>query len=97
MSLVLIVKLPGDSNYTTYQTSQNISSFENFGLSANYSRQINKWLGRSIFSRILFNNHYRGVIEGQNIDLSHFSFIANGSSQFSFWEGMKTRRIQRLL
>lgn len=85
-NVLITVKLPADSNYTTYQTSQNIASFENLGLSANYSRQIKKWWSINLFANV-FNNHYKGVIEGQYIDLSHFSFIANGSSQFNFNKG----------
>jgi hypothetical protein len=39
---VITFKAAGDSNYTTYQTTQNIASQRNIGLSANYSKQIVK-------------------------------------------------------
>jgi hypothetical protein len=82
----IILKQPGDSNYSTVQTSQNIASFENIGLSVNYSKPIYKWWTLNIFANV-FNNHFKGVIEAQNIDLSHLSFGANFSSQFNFNRG----------
>jgi outer membrane receptor protein involved in Fe transport len=84
--VLITIKQPGDSNYTTYHTSQNIASFENMGLSANYGKQIKKWWTINIFGNI-FYNHYKGVIEGQYVDLRHASFVGNLSSQFNFSRG----------
>jgi outer membrane receptor protein involved in Fe transport len=87
ISQVLItVKQPGDSNYTTYNTSANLASLKNFGLSMNYSRQINKWWSLNVYGNV-FNNHYKGVIDGQAIDLAMTSFNGNFSSQFAFNKG----------
>ena len=40
--VLITVKEPGDSNYTTYQTTQNVASQRNIGLSVNYTRQLTK-------------------------------------------------------
>jgi len=85
-NVVITVKQPGDSNYTTYYTSQNIASQQNIGLSANYSRQLTRWWTINVFGN-LFRNHFKGVIEGENIDVSSTSFNGNFSSQFNFNTG----------
>jgi len=87
--VLLTVKQPGDSNYTTINTSQNLASLKTIGLSVNYSRQITKWWSLNVFGN-LYNNHYIGSIDGQAIDLNLTSFNGNFSSQFNFsggWSG----------
>ncbi len=87
--VLVTVKQPLDSNYTTYQTSDNIASNVNFGLSANYNAQLKKWWSLNVFA-LLFNNHYKGVSSGQNIDVDITSFNANFSSQFTLKKGWGT-------
>ena len=83
---VITFKAAGDSNYTTYQTSQNIASQRNIGLAINYSKQLTKsWMMNVFFN--LFNNRYRGVIDSTNIDVSNTSFNASFNSQYSFKKG----------
>lgn len=79
-------KQPGDSNYTTYQTSQNIASNVNIGLSVNYSKQLNKWWMINAYGSV-FTNHYKGVIAGEAIDVSLPSVNFSLSSQFNFNKG----------
>ena len=76
----LLRKEPGDSNYTTYQTKENIASNENIGLAVSYNRKFNKWWTLNVFGNV-FNNHYKGVIDNEQIDVSLTSFEANLSSQ----------------
>ena len=85
-NVVITIKEPGDSNYTTYNTSQNLASLKNIGLSANYSRQLNKCWTINIYGNV-FNNHYKGMIDGQAIDHALTSFNGNFSSQFTFNKG----------
>jgi hypothetical protein len=84
--VLITIKQPADSNYTTYNTSQNIASFENMGVSVNFGKQVAPWWTINIFGNI-FYNHYKGVIEGQFVDLRHVSFVGNFSSQFSLQRG----------
>jgi outer membrane receptor protein involved in Fe transport len=83
---VITFKEPGDSNYTTYQTSQNIASQRNIGLSVNYSKQITKAWTLNVFFNV-YNNHYRGVVDSTNIDVSFTSFNASFNSQYHFKKG----------
>jgi len=84
--VIITTKEPADSNYTTYQTTQNVASLRNIGLSINYSKQVTKsWMMNVFFN--VYNNHYRGVIDSTNIDVSYTSFNANFSTQYSFKKG----------
>ncbi len=83
---VITFKEPGDSNYTTYQTTENLASQRNIGLSLNYSKQISKsWMLNVFFN--LYNNHYRGVVDSTNIDESYTSFNTSFNTQYSFSKG----------
>jgi outer membrane receptor protein involved in Fe transport len=79
-------KEPGDSNYTTYQTKENIASNKNIGLSVNYNKKLTKWWSINLFGNV-FNNHYKGVIDNENIDVSVTAFNGNFSNQFTFNKG----------
>jgi outer membrane receptor protein involved in Fe transport len=73
------VKLNGDSNYTTFQTTENIASNTNIGISISYNKQIRKWWTLNAFANV-YNNKYEGVIDGENINLSLTSLNTNVSS-----------------
>ena len=79
-------KEPGDSNYTTYQTSENLASQQNVGLSVNYSRQFTKSWTMNVFFNV-YNNRYRGVVDSTNIDVSFTSFNASFNTQYRFDKG----------
>jgi outer membrane receptor protein involved in Fe transport len=83
---VITFKAAGDSNYTTYQTSQNLASQRNVGLSVNYSRAIMKGWNLNVFFNV-YNNHYKGVVDSTNIDLSYTSYNTSLNSQYSFGKG----------
>lgn len=83
---VITFKEPGDSNYTTYQTSQNIASQRNIGLSLNYGKQLTKsWILNAFFN--VYDTRYRGVVDSTNIDVSYVSFNASFNTQYSFKKG----------
>lgn len=77
---------PGDSNYTTFVTTQNIASSKNMGLSVSYNKQLKKWWTFNAFANV-YNNLFKGVIDGENINVNYTSFSANMSSQFNFKKG----------
>jgi len=87
--VLITTKEPGDSNYTTYQTTQNVASLRNIGLSLNFSKQLTKSWMMNIFFNV-YNNHYKGVIDSTNIDVSYTSFNANFNTQYSFSKGWAT-------
>ncbi|HXB95062.1 MAG TPA: TonB-dependent receptor [Puia sp.] len=83
---IITFKQPGDSNYTIYQTSQNIASQRNIGLSINYSKQMTKSWTLNAFLNV-YNNHYRGVVDSTDIDVGFTSFNASFNTQYSFKKG----------
>lgn len=80
------VKLNGDSNYTTFLTTENIASSKNIGLSVSYNKQLKKWWTINAFANV-YNNRYKGVIDNERINISITSLNANLSSQFNFNKG----------
>lgn len=84
--VLIITKQPADSNYTTYQTTQNIASQRNIGISINYSKQIMKDWSLNAFINV-FNNHYKGIIDGEYIDVGYTSFNSNFNTQYTFRKG----------
>jgi outer membrane receptor protein involved in Fe transport len=86
---VITFKEPGDSNYTTYETSENLASQRNIGLSVNYSKQLTKAWTFNAFLNV-FNNHYRGVVDSTNVDVSYTSFTASFNTQYKFKKGWGT-------
>jgi len=84
--VLITVKEPADSNYTTYLTTQNVASQRNIGVALNYSKQLTKsWMLNVFFN--VYNNHYIGVIDSTNIDVRYSSFNANFNTQYSFKKG----------
>jgi outer membrane receptor protein involved in Fe transport len=84
--VLITVKEPADSNYTTYQTTQNIASQRNIGLAINYDKRVTKSWTLNIFFNV-YNNHYIGVIDSTNIDVQYTSFNANFNTQYSLKKG----------
>lgn len=83
---VINFKEAGDSNYTTYQTTRNIASERNIGLSLNYSKQLTTAWTINAFVNV-YNHRYMGQIDSNNIDVSYGSFNANFNSQYRFKKG----------
>jgi outer membrane receptor protein involved in Fe transport len=87
MSQVLITKKePADSNYTTFLTDDNIASSKTIGFSVSYNKQLKKWWTINAFANV-FNNHYKGVIDNEPIDVKFTAFNTNFSSQFNLAKG----------
>jgi len=84
--VVITMKAAGDSNYTTYETTQNIASQRNIGLSINYSKQLMKsWTLNTFFN--VYNNRYKGVVDSTGVDVSYTSFNGSFNTQYNFKKG----------
>jgi len=67
----------------TYNTSENIARFTNFGLSITAPISFTSWWNANFFTNI-YNNHYVGVYNADPIDISFTSFTANITNSFTF-------------
>lgn len=66
----------------TYNTSENIAKFTNFGLSITAPATFTTWWNASFFTNI-YNNHYTGVYNADPIDISFTSFMVNVTNNFT--------------
>ena len=83
---VIITSEDVHKNYTSYQTKQNIASNRNIGLAVNYGKQVKKWWNINAFANV-YNNEYKGLIDGEYVDVALTSYTVNLSSRFTFNKG----------
>jgi outer membrane receptor protein involved in Fe transport len=67
---------------TTFNTSENIAKFTNFGLSITAPVKFADWWMTNLFANV-YNNHYVGVYNADPIDVSFTSFTANVTNSFT--------------
>ncbi|MBL7731541.1 MAG: TonB-dependent receptor [Chitinophagaceae bacterium] len=70
----------------TYVKKSNIASRKQFGISVNAGGQIKKWWSANLWTN-LYNNHYKGIVNGDQISIGATTFQANLSNQFKFNKG----------
>ncbi len=75
-----------DSNYTTYQTKENLASNRNIGLAVSYNKQLNKWWSLNVYGSV-YNNKYEGQITDDSINEAITAFSGNMSNEFTFNKG----------
>ena len=66
----------------TYNTSENVATFKNIGLSLTIPVTVTKWWNLNFFTNI-YNNHYIGVYNGSPLDLSYSTFMINMTNSFT--------------
>jgi iron complex outermembrane receptor protein len=66
----------------TYNTSENVASFKNIGLSLTIPVTITNWWNLNFFTNI-YNNHYVGIYNTRPIDLSYSTFMINATNSFT--------------
>ncbi|HZH64119.1 MAG TPA: TonB-dependent receptor [Flavisolibacter sp.] len=64
-----------------YNMPANVSSLSQLGISISANTPINKWWTSNINVNV-YNDNYKGVVNGASIDRSATSFILNGTQQF---------------
>ncbi len=70
----------------TFVKKSNIASRQQFGISVNAGGQIKKWWMANLWTN-LYNNHYKGIVNGDNISLGATTLQVNLSNQFKFEKG----------
>jgi len=69
-----------------FLTVDNVAKFRNTGISVTAPVTIAKWWNVNIFTNV-FNNHYEGIYDTINIDLSFTSFMVNITNNLTFGKG----------
>jgi iron complex outermembrane recepter protein len=64
-----------------YQTSQNIASMKQYGLSVSFNKQMNKWWNNSLNVN-LFNNNFKGMVNFAEVDFKATNLTISGTQQF---------------
>lgn len=77
---------PVENSKIRYLTVDNVAQFTNIGVSVTAPVAFAKWWNANFFAN-LFNNHYEGVYDTFNIDVSYTSFTANVTNNFTFKRG----------
>ncbi|MBB1285737.1 TonB-dependent receptor [Flavisolibacter sp. BT320] len=72
-----------DETKVTFQTKENVASRKVIGLSLSYNAPITKWWTSSLFSNVNYN-HYKGIVNNTDLDVTMTTFMINGSQQFRF-------------
>lgn len=67
---------PEPNSKIRYLTVDNVAQFRNMGISITAPIPVAKWWNANLFTNV-YNNHYKGVYDTFNIDLSFTSFTIN--------------------
>jgi hypothetical protein len=70
----------------TFVKKSNIASRKQYGISVNAGGQIKKWWMANLWTN-LYNNQYKGIVNGDNISLGATTLQINLSNQFKFEKG----------
>jgi len=71
---------------TTYQTTENLSSMKQFGVSVTANMPVRKWWNINLYTNV-FNNHYKGIYGTDPIDVQVTSFMGNMTNSFTMGKG----------
>ncbi len=67
----------------TFNTSENLARFTNFGLSITAPASFTPWWNTNFFTNI-YRNHYKGIYNNDPIDMAFVSFMVNVTNSFTF-------------
>ncbi len=78
-----------EQNETTSETfikKANIATRNQVGIAISANKQITKWWSGNIYMN-LSNNHFKGIVDNENISLRLTGFMAQAQQQFKFGKG----------
>jgi len=78
--------LAGSPYKVTFQVKDNVAERTNMGISINWNQPIKKWWSVNFFINV-YNNHFKGFVGAEKIDVSFTSFNANISNNFQLGKG----------
>lgn len=88
----------------TYQTQENLSTMEQWGIAMMANIPIKKWWNLNLYANVV-NNRFSGLYNNEPVEVQYTSFMMNGTSSFTFaktWNAelsgwMRTRATEGLL
>jgi outer membrane receptor protein involved in Fe transport len=69
-----------------YFTADNVAKFTNMGISITAPIPVTKWWNANLFTNV-YNNHYKGIYNGSELDMSYTSFTVNLTNTFTIKKG----------
>jgi iron complex outermembrane receptor protein len=69
-----------------YFTADNVAKFTNMGISITAPIPVTKWWNANLFTNV-YNNHYKGIYNGSELDIAYTSFTANLTNTFTIKKG----------
>ncbi|MBL7744527.1 MAG: TonB-dependent receptor [Chitinophagaceae bacterium] len=70
----------------TFIKQANIASLEQVGLSVSAYKQIKKWWSGNVYANV-YHNHFKGVVNGDNISIGIATLIVQAQQQFKWGKG----------
>ncbi|MDB5196730.1 MAG: hypothetical protein JWP88_1101, partial [Flaviaesturariibacter sp.] len=77
----IISQIAEQQGQETYNSLQNVSSLNQFGLAVNANTPLTKWWTSNINLNV-FNNRFKGTVTSALVNLSGTAFMINGTQQF---------------
>ena len=84
-----IIQMVLEQNNLTNETfvkKANIASSKQFGLAVSANKSINKWWSGNIYANV-YNNHFKGLVNNEQISLGVTTFMVQLQQQFKFGKG----------
>jgi len=69
-----------------YFTADNVAKFINMGISITAPIPVTKWWNANLFTNV-YNNHYKGIYNGSELDMAYTSFTVNLTNTFTIKKG----------
>ena len=69
-----------------YFTADNVAKFINMGISITAPIPVTKWWNANLFTNV-YNNHYKGIYNGSELDMAYTSFTMNLTNTFTIKKG----------
>lgn len=69
-----------------YFTADNVAKFINMGISITAPIPVTKWWNANLFTNV-YNNHYKGIYNGSELDIAYTSFTVNLTNTFTIKKG----------
>jgi len=70
----------------TFIKKANIANSRQFGLSVSAFKQLKKWWSGNVYVNV-YNNHFKGVVNNENISIGITGFMAQAQQQFKWGKG----------